>query len=144
MPINVEITTKGFDKAMKTLTSFSNRLSSYYDIKDGLLFSGIKVRDALNSRVPAYAGKAEVYQISSNEVIVGPSTERILEIEKLKPYELAKVGRKCLWDYYRTYVLPSERLPVVELDPSMVRHIVSTLIPTIKDIMITAIKRGLE
>lgn len=142
MPVKLDIKIKGGDKALRTLYNFASRLENYIDIKDALMISGVRVRDALNAASPDI--KAEYYQTSDNEVRIAPSVERIMKLHEEREGKKFEGTKRCLYLYYERDIPVENRLPTLGINRAQVEMIVEQEKPIIKEIMIEAIKRSIR
>lgn len=144
MPIRLSVTTKGFDRGINILNNLKDNLNDA--VGDGISYSGLELRDAINVRIPESGGRVEVYPISKKEVIIGPSISRIEEIMEIPEWQKYKMVRRCIWWGYKTFVEAQERepLPLAGLSRVETFNIVRMMIPVIKGIMVTSIKNILR
>jgi len=140
----VNLEKEGLEEATRKVKNLANSLEHLTYISPALLESGKLIQGRLNEEVEGY--QTEVYMVSKKEVHVAPSEVRIIEYLKSKEEEILDASKRCRYLFYLRYIEPEDRRPldIVEIDPMRVRAIVTILIPTIKEIMISSVKEGLK
>jgi len=138
MPINAKITVKGIDKALKVLNTYTKDIDKV--VTGSLERSAIKVKDQLNLKVEEYQNKAQVFMVSPKKVFIGPSIELAKDIVEMPEWTKYKARKECPWWYYATYVLPSEKLPILGAARDKVRQVAMEMIWHIRTDMIKSIQ----